>query len=86
MSFPPSIRVIRCEEGGLGYRLGGLAPMPQPKIAEGEWDRCVKMMQGCLRRGLYLQLGQAMFVCLAHTEADIDYTVNAVAESIAEIK
>jgi glutamate-1-semialdehyde aminotransferase len=74
-----------CSAGGLGYKLVGLAPMPCPVIADGEKERCLAMLRGCLRRGFYLHPGHVMFLSLAHTEADIDATIRAVEESVAEL-
>jgi glutamate-1-semialdehyde aminotransferase len=74
-----------CEAGGLGYRLSGIGPMPRPRIAEDDRDRCTAMLQGCLARGFYLHPGHPMFLSLSHTEADIEATIAAVGESIAEL-
>jgi glutamate-1-semialdehyde 2,1-aminomutase len=75
-----------CEAGGLGYRLSGLGPMPRPNITEGERDRCIAMLQGCLARGFYLHPGHPMFLTLAHTEQDIEDTIAAVADSIRDLE
>jgi len=75
-----------CRAGGLGYSLHGLGPMPCPKMADGQKDRCIAMLQGCLRRGFYLHPSHPMFLSLAHSEQDIEDTIAAVAESIAELK
>jgi len=74
-----------CEAGGLGYRLTGLGPMPVPRMAEDDRDRCLGMLRGCLARGFYLHPGHPMFLSLAHTEADIDRTIEAVGEAVAEV-
>ena len=75
-----------CEAGGLGYRLSGLGPMPKPNVVEGDRDRCIAMLQGCLARGFYLHPGHPMFLSLSHTEDDIEDTIMAVQESIADLK
>ncbi len=75
-----------CEEGGLGYRLVGLAPMPSPEMKADDKPRCLEMLRGCLRRGFYLHPSHPMFLSLSHTEADIDATVEAVRESIADLR
>lgn len=74
-----------CEQGGLGYRLVGLAPMPTPATDAADRDRCLAMLRACLARGFYLHPGHPMFLSLAHTEADIADTVEAVREVIAEL-
>jgi glutamate-1-semialdehyde aminotransferase len=74
-----------CEEGGVGYRLTGIGPMPRPVAADDDRDRCLAMLRGCLARGCYLQLGHPMFLSLAHTEQDIADTIAAVRESVAEV-
>lgn len=74
-----------CEEGGIGYRLSGTGPMPKPNMPKEEKDRIVAMLQGCLARGVYLHPGHPMFLSLAHTEEDIEYTIRAVRESIADL-
>lgn len=75
-----------CEAGGLGYRLSGLGPMPKPNVVEEDRDRCIAMLQGCLARGFYLHPGHPMFLSLSHTEDDIEDTIMAVQESIADLK
>ena len=75
-----------CEEADFGYRLTGLGPMPQPRVAEGASDRCMQMLQGCLARGHYLHPGHPMFLSLAHTEEDIESTIAAVREAIADVE
>ena len=74
-----------CEDGDLGYRLSGLAPMPKPNIVPEDRDRCIAMLQGCLARGVYLHPGHPMFLSLSHTDADIEHTIAAVGESIADL-
>ena len=74
-----------CEEGGLGYRLTGTGPMPTPIMEEEDKDRCIAMLQGCLARGFYLHPGHPMFLTLSHTEQDIEDTIAAVQESIADL-
>ena len=39
----------------------------------------------CLARGFYLQVGHPMFLSLAHTEQDIEDTILAVRNSVAEV-
>ncbi len=75
-----------CEQGGLGYRLSGLGPMPTPNIVEEDRERCITMLQGCLARGFYLHPSHPMFLSLSHTEADIEATISAVRESIADLQ
>jgi glutamate-1-semialdehyde 2,1-aminomutase len=74
-----------CEEGGLGYKLKGTGPMPTPRMEEEDRDRCIAMLQGCLARGFYLHPGHPMFLSLAHSEQDIEDTIVAVEESIADL-
>ena len=74
-----------CEDGGLGYRLTGVGPMPTPLMEEEEKDRCIAMLQGCLARGYYLHPNHPMFFSLSHTEEDIEDTIVAVQESIADL-
>ena len=74
-----------CEEGGIGYRLTGTGPMPTPVIEEEDKDRCIAMLQGCLARGFYLHPMHPMFLTLSHTEQDIEDTITAVQESIADL-
>ena len=74
-----------CEEGGLGYKLIGTGPMPTPTMQEEDRDRCIAMLQGCLARGFYLHPGHPMFLSLAHSEQDIEDTIVAVQESIADL-
>ena len=75
-----------CEEGGLGYSLSGMGPMPKPIMKEEDRDRCIKMLQGCLARGFYLHPRHPMFLSLAHTDQDIDDTIQAVKNSITDLK
>ena len=75
-----------CEEGGLGYSLSGMGPMPKPIMQEEDRDRCIKMLQGCLARGFYLHPRHPMFLSLAHTDQDIDDTIQAVKDSITDLK
>ena len=74
-----------CEVGGLGYKLIGTGPMPTPRIEEEDRDRFIAMLQGCLARGFYLHPGHPMFLSLAHSEQDIEDTIVAVEESIADL-
>ena len=74
-----------CEEGGLGYRLTGTGPMPTPVMEEEDKDRCIAMLQGCLARGYYLHPGHPMFLTLSHSEKEIEDTIVAVQESIADL-
>ncbi len=74
-----------CQAGGLSYRLIGVAPMPRPAMAEFDRTRCLDMLRGCLARGHYLHPTHPMFLSLAHTEADIEDTVEAVRASIADL-
>ena len=75
-----------CEAGGLSYRLIGVGPMPRPVMAESDRTRCLNMLRGCLARGYYLHPTHPMFLSLAHTEADIEDTIAAVGEAIAEAR
>ncbi len=75
-----------CEAAGLGYRLGGLPPMPQPVIEpESDKPRVIQMLIGALRRGHYLHPGHCMFFSLAHSQADVADAVRAVEASLAEL-
>lgn len=73
-----------CEQAGLSYRLRGTGPMPTPIMENDDKDRCIAMLQGCLARGFYLHPSHPMFLSLSHTEEDIDNTIKAVEESIAD--
>ena len=75
-----------CTEGGLGYRLTGTGPMPTPAMESEDKERCLAMLQGCLARGYYLHPGHPMFLSLSHTEEDIENTIAAVQDSIADLK
>ena len=75
-----------CEAGGLSYRLEGVGPMPTPKMDEEDKPRCIEILKGCLRRGFYIHPGHAMFLSLAHTKDDVEATIRAVEESVAELK
>jgi len=44
-----------------------------------------KRSHDMLARGYYLHPGHPMFFCLTHTEQDIEATIAAVRESIAEL-
>jgi glutamate-1-semialdehyde aminotransferase len=70
----------------LSYRLVGLGPMPTPVVKDEDKDRCVAVLRGCLKRGIYLHPGHAMFLSLSHTEQDIERTIQAVHDSLAELK
>ena len=74
-----------CETGGLSYRLVGLPAMPKPVGSDDDKDRCLAMLQGALKRGFYLHPGHPMFLSLAHTEQDIEETIAAVREAVAEV-
>lgn len=71
-----------CKAAGLSYRLIGVGPMPRPAIADDDRSRCLDMLRGCLARGHYLHPSHPMFLSLAHTEADIEATIAAVAEAV----
>ena len=65
---------------------------PQPVT---DWDsaaRCdtkrfARYFWGMIERGVYLPCSQyeALFISAAHTEADIDTTIAAACESLAEV-
>jgi len=74
-----------CGEAGLSYRLVGVGPMPRPVMDDSDSERCLEMLRGCLARGFYLHPTHPMFLSLAHTEADIVATIEAVRESIADL-
>jgi glutamate-1-semialdehyde 2,1-aminomutase len=74
-----------CEKGGLSYRLSGPAPMPRPTTSPDDKERCLAMLRGCLARGFYLHPGHPMFLSLSHTEEDIEATISAVGDAIAEL-
>ncbi len=75
-----------CERGGLSYKLVGVPAMPTPVISDEDKPRCIRMLQGTLARGYYLHPGHPMFLCLAHTEEDIEGTISAVREAIEELE
>ena len=74
-----------CEAGGLSYRLVGVGPMPRPLMDESDADRCLDMLRGCLARGFYLHPTHPMFLSLAHTEMDIEETIDAVRASVVDL-
>ncbi|MDE2698542.1 MAG: hypothetical protein OXI23_06705 [Gemmatimonadota bacterium] len=74
-----------CEAGGLSYHLIGVGPMPRPVIDDSDRDRCMAVLRGCLARGYYLHPSHPMFLSLAHTEADIEDTIEAVREAIGDL-
>lgn len=43
------------------------------------------MLQGCLARGFHLHPGHPMFLSLSHTEEDIENTIAAVEEAVADL-
>ncbi len=69
-----------CERAGFGYRLGGHPAMPTPVVTE-ERDRVNAMLGRVLARGHYVHPGHPMFFSLA----DIDATVAAVEDAVAEM-
>ncbi|MFP4105345.1 MAG: aminotransferase class III-fold pyridoxal phosphate-dependent enzyme [Phycisphaerae bacterium] len=76
-----------CADGGVAYRLTGHPAMPQPVIEPAEEKpRTIRMLIGALNRGHYLHPGHCMFLSLAHTEADVDATIQAVAEAVDELE
>ena len=74
-----------CGAGGLGYCLRGPGPMPIPHMKKEDRDCCISMLQGCLARGFHLPPSHPMFLSLSHTEEDIENTIVAVEESIADL-
>ena len=74
-----------CEQAGLSYHLVGVGPRPRPQMDEVDQDRCMDMLRGCLARGFYLHPTHPMFLSLAHTEVDIEQTIEAIRESIADL-
>ena len=67
-----------CEEARLGYKLIGTGLMPTPTMDEEDRDRCIA-------RRYNLHPGHPMFLCLAHSEQDIEDTIVAVQESITNL-
>ena len=59
--------------------------MPNPRFPKEERDRCLGMLRGCLARGFYLHPTHPMFLTLSHSARDIDDTIIAVQESIADL-
>jgi len=74
-----------CEAGGLSFRLIGLAPMPVPTKSPDDEDRCLAVLRGCLARGFYLHPGHPWFLSLAHTDRDVEDTLAAVRDAIADL-
>lgn len=74
-----------CEKSGLGYKILGYGPMPSPVTDPNDKPRVLKALRGCLRRGFYLHPGHPMFLSLAHTEQDIDGTIEAFRQSVADV-
>jgi len=75
-----------CEEAGVPFRLVGLAPMPTPVVSDPPDERVMKMIRGALARGHYLHYAHPWFLSLSHTEADIESTIEAVSESLADLE
>tara|TARA_A100001037_G_C15141829_1_gene634165 strand:+ start:733 stop:1452 length:720 start_codon:yes stop_codon:yes gene_type:complete len=65
---------------GLSYKLVGCGPMPSPTVDDTDRDRCFKILERCLGLGHYLHPTHPWFLSLAHTEEDIDGTIQAVDE------
>ncbi len=53
----------------------------------GDTDQFAKFFQGMLKRGIYLAPSafESGFISLAHSDSDIDLTITAVSETLAEI-
>lgn len=73
--------------GRVPYKLEGLPPMPTPVLPSdpGQKQLCIRMLQGVLRRGFYVHPGHVMFLSLSHTMQDVEETIAAVRESVAEM-
>jgi len=73
-----------CEKAGFSMRLVGPAAISRPMFDPSDIDKVTQLMQGCLSRGHFVHLG-LWFLTLAHTMDDIESTIKAVEESLAEI-
>lgn len=69
----------------IGYRLTGLGPMPTPVTDEEDRERVGALLRGCLARGAYLPPGHPLFLSLAHTEEDIEHTIQIVEDAAGDV-
>ncbi len=72
-------------EHEIGYRLTGLGPMPTPVTDEEDKDRVSAWLRGCLARGAYIPPSHPLFLTLAHTEEDIEETIQIVADAARDV-
>jgi len=72
-------------EHEIGYRLTGLGPMPKPVTDEEDQERVAAWLRGCLARGAYIPPGHPLFLSLAHTEEDIEETIQIMADAAQDV-
>ena len=72
------------DRAGLSFQLTGYGPMPTPSVEESDRDRCYDILRRCLDRGHYLHPTHPWYLSLAHTEPDIDSTIEAVEASLSD--
>lgn len=78
------VNAVTCERG-IGYRLTGMGPMPTPVTDAKDQERVSALLQGCLARGAYIPPSHPLFLSLSHTEADIENTIQIVADAAAAV-
>ncbi len=73
-------------EHEIGYRLTGLGPMPTPVTDDEDQERVAAWLRrGCLARGAYIPPGHPLFLSLAHTEEDIEETIQIVSDAAQDV-
>ena len=72
-------------EREIGFRLTGMGPMPTPVTDAEDQARVSALLQGCLARGAYIPPSHPLFLSLSHTEADIENTIQIVADAAADV-
>ena len=75
-----------CEGGMFGFFFGAELPQNYTQVLATDQSRFNRFFHGMLSRGVYLApaLYEAGFVSAAHTDADIDATIDAAAQALRE--
>ena len=75
-----------CEGGMFGFFFGAALPQNYTQVLATDQSRFNRFFHGMLSRGVYLApaLYEAGFVSAAHTDADIDATIDAAAQALRE--
>ena len=77
-------------ESGIPARFSGSPWMPFitfPRDEEGLYKKLrVEFYTQLIRRGVFLQPYHHGYICYRHTDADLAFTVQAIKESLAELK